>query len=66
MQPAYNSKSMNQKNVYLLSLIIYVQVNSFSVMLEQVFLGLTSTKQRIQTYPAGKELKQGHDQVDRS
>ena len=41
----------------LFDLILYVSVNNFSVMLGQVFLGLTSTKQRI------KGLSQGHNKV---
>ena len=39
----------------LLDLILNVSVNNFSVMLGQVFLGLTSTKQRI------KGLSQGNN-----
>ena len=41
----------------LFDLILYVPVNTFSVMSGQVFLGLTSTKQRI------KCLAQGHKAV---
>ena len=33
--------------VCLIDLILYISVNSFSVMSGQVFLGLTSTKQKI-------------------
>ena len=40
-----------------IDLILYVPVNSFSVMPGQVFLGLTSTKQRTRC------LAQGHNAV---
>ena len=40
---------------HIFGLILYVPVNSFSVMSGWVFLGLTSTKQRI------KCLAQGHN-----
>ena len=41
----------------LFVLILYVQVNNFSVMSTSLFLGLTSTKQRIEC------LAQGHNAV---
>ena len=42
---------------HLFDLILYVPVKSFPVMSGQVFLGLTSTKQRI------KFLAEGHNTV---
>ena len=42
---------------FLFGLILYVPVNSFSVMTGSVFLGLISTKQRI------KCLAQGHNKA---
>ena len=41
----------------LFDLIFYVQVNNFSVMLGQIFLGLSSTKQGLMY------LAQGHNAV---
>ena len=43
--------------MYFYDLILYVQINSFSVMSGRNFLGLTSTKQRI------KCLAQEHNPV---
>ena len=45
------------KRFSLFDLILYVPVNSFSVKLGRVFLGLTSSKQKI------KCLAQGHNAV---
>ena len=51
-----NDITFHQYNV-LLDLILYVPVKNFSVMSGRVFLGLTSTKQRM------KCLAQGHNAV---
>ena len=45
--------------MFLFVLILYIPVNNFSVMSGWVFLGLTSTKQRI------KCLAQGHSALPR-
>ena len=39
--------------MFLFDLILFVPVNNFSVMLGQVFLGLTSTGQRIKCFAKG-------------
>ena len=53
----FESKINAQLGMFLIDFILYIPVNHFSVMSGLVFLGLTSTKQRI------KCLAQGYNAV---